>query len=188
MPNFTRQAIKASFIKLLNQQPLNKITVRSIVEDCGINRNSFYYHFQDIPALLQEIVVETAGQLIRKYPKIDSIEECILDAICCAAENKRAVLHIYHSLSRDIFEEYLLRFCDYVTKTYFETVLTGQQLCKEDAELLVRFAKLELFGAALDWIRQDMPEESMEDVRRLLTLCDGLSEELIERSRHGAEA
>ena len=44
MPNFTKQAIKDSFLKLLNQQPLSKISVRSIVEDCGINRNSFYYH------------------------------------------------------------------------------------------------------------------------------------------------
>ena len=56
LANFTKQAIKASFIKLLNEQPLNKISVRSIVEDCGINRNSFYYHFQDIYSVLEWIV------------------------------------------------------------------------------------------------------------------------------------
>ena len=54
MPNFTRRAIKESFLKLLNQRPLNQITVKDIVEDCGINRNSFYYHFEDLPALLEE--------------------------------------------------------------------------------------------------------------------------------------
>ena len=31
-----------SFIKLLNAKPLDKITVKDIVEDCGINRNTFY--------------------------------------------------------------------------------------------------------------------------------------------------
>ena len=41
MANFTEKAIKASFLKLLNERPLTKITVRDIVEDCGINRNSF---------------------------------------------------------------------------------------------------------------------------------------------------
>ena len=56
MPNFTRNAIKASFLKLLSQRPLNQITVKDIVEDCGVNRNSFYYHFEDLPALLEEIV------------------------------------------------------------------------------------------------------------------------------------
>lgn len=49
MANFTKQAIKASFMKLLSQKPLNKISVRDIVEDCGINRNSFYYHFRTSP-------------------------------------------------------------------------------------------------------------------------------------------
>ena len=61
MPSFTKQAIKMSFMKLLSEQPLNKISVRSIVEECGINRNSFYYHFQDIPALMEEIIVELMG-------------------------------------------------------------------------------------------------------------------------------
>ena len=56
MPNFTKKAIKETFIELLDERPLNKITVKDIVEDCGINRNSFYYHFEDLPALVEEIV------------------------------------------------------------------------------------------------------------------------------------
>jgi len=58
MPNFTKMAIKSTFIKLLNEKPLSQITVKDIVEECGVNRNSFYYHFQDIPALVEEIVTE----------------------------------------------------------------------------------------------------------------------------------
>ena len=65
MANFTSKAIKASFLKLLNEKPLNKISVKDIVEDCGINRNSFYYHFQDIPALLEEMIREKAAEIIK---------------------------------------------------------------------------------------------------------------------------
>ena len=54
MPNFTKKAIKETFIELLDERPLNKITVKDIVEACGINRNSFYYHFEDLPALVEE--------------------------------------------------------------------------------------------------------------------------------------
>ena len=53
MPNFTKKAIKDSMKKLLNERPLNQITVKDIVEDCGINRNSFYYHFEDMPSLIE---------------------------------------------------------------------------------------------------------------------------------------
>ena len=41
LPNFTRDAIIRSFLGLLNEKPVNHITVKDIVEDCGINRNSF---------------------------------------------------------------------------------------------------------------------------------------------------
>ena len=50
MAQFTRTAIVNSFIRLLNEKPLDKITVKDIVDDCGVNRNTFYYHFQDIYA------------------------------------------------------------------------------------------------------------------------------------------
>ncbi len=65
MANFTEKAIKASFLKLLNERPLTKITVRDIVEDCGINRNSFYYHYRDIPALLEELITEQADNIMK---------------------------------------------------------------------------------------------------------------------------
>ena len=65
MANFTEKAIKASFLKLLNERPLTKITVRDIVEDCGINRNSFYYHYRDIPALLEELITEQADNILQ---------------------------------------------------------------------------------------------------------------------------
>ena len=75
MANFTKQAIKAAFLELLDEKPLNKISVRDIVERCGINRNSFYYHFQDIPSLLGEIIVERTNDLMAQYPTVDKIEE-----------------------------------------------------------------------------------------------------------------
>ena len=45
LPGFTKRAIRNSFIRLLNERPVSQITVKDIVEDCGINRNSFYYHY-----------------------------------------------------------------------------------------------------------------------------------------------
>ncbi len=121
MPNFTKQAIKSAFMKLLNEQPLNKISVRSIVEECGINRNSFYYHFQDIPSLIEEIVMEEIDTLIAKYPTISSLDECVNLAFRFAIENKKAVLHIYNSINRDIYESYIMKLCEYVVSTYLDT-------------------------------------------------------------------
>ncbi len=47
MSQITKKALTASLKKLLSQKPLDKITVIDIVEDCEVNRQTFYYHFQE---------------------------------------------------------------------------------------------------------------------------------------------
>ena len=54
MASFTKRAIIESFIRQLQNKPADKITVKDIVEDCGISRNTFYYHFKDIYEVLEE--------------------------------------------------------------------------------------------------------------------------------------
>lgn len=67
MSNFTKIAIQQSFLRLLSQRSITKITVKDIVEDCGINRNSFYYHFQDLPQLLETVIIESATRSSPAY-------------------------------------------------------------------------------------------------------------------------
>ncbi|MGE5632222.1 MAG: hypothetical protein ACM3TR_14160 [Caulobacteraceae bacterium] len=48
----TKKALANSLKKLMKSLPLNKISVKNIVDDSGLNRQTFYYHFQDIYDLL----------------------------------------------------------------------------------------------------------------------------------------
>ena len=92
MANFTRRAIKETFIHLLEERPLNDITVKDIVERCGINRNSFYYHYQDIPTLIEEIIKEDAEAIIRAYPSVTTIVDGFDAVIEFASQHRRAIL------------------------------------------------------------------------------------------------
>lgn len=182
MPSFTRKAIKESFLKLLNERPMKQITVKDIVEDCGINRNSFYYHYADIPSLLEEIVVEEAERIIKEYPSIDSFEQCIDIAIQFALQNRRAVLHIYNSVSRDMYEHYLLEVCQYVVSTYINTVAADLQVAQSDKELIIRFYKCEFFGQIIVWMNEGMKEDIREQFLRLCELRRGMAEAWLRKS------
>lgn len=183
MPNFTKRAIKEAFWKLLNEQPLSQISVRRIVEECGINRNSFYYHFQDIPSLIEEIVMDAADSLIKKYPSIASIDEAAEAAFRFTLDNKRAVLHICNSVNRDIYERYLMHICEYVVTTYFDTVFRDESINENDRSTVILFTKCELFGLSIDWINTGMPENAIVKLKQLLYLCQGLTSEMLERCR-----
>ena len=52
MSQFTKKAIIDAFVELISERPLSKITVKDIVTRCGVNRNTFYYYFEDIYALI----------------------------------------------------------------------------------------------------------------------------------------
>ena len=56
MSQLTKKAIVEATLRLAEKHPLNKITVRDIVEECGITRNTFYYHFHDIYEVLEDAV------------------------------------------------------------------------------------------------------------------------------------
>lgn len=43
----TKKDLAAALKKLMARKPINKITVRELVDECDMNRNSFYYHFDD---------------------------------------------------------------------------------------------------------------------------------------------
>ena len=63
MALMTQRAFGNALVRLLQQRPLSKITVNDIVEECGVARQTFYYHFQDIYDLLQWIFLQAAAEM-----------------------------------------------------------------------------------------------------------------------------
>lgn len=178
MANFTQTAIKESFLKILNDKPINQITVKDIVEDCGINRNSFYYHFQDIPALVEDIVKSEVDKVTNEYPSIDSIETCLTVSVDFAKANKRAVMHIYNSANRAMFEQYLWKVCEYVAEKYVNAVAYSESLEKADRALVTNLVKCECFGVVIQWMESGMSDEIYNDIHRLCEIRSGLSDVL----------
>ena len=41
MSIYTKKAIMDSFVKMLSQKSFDKITIKDIIEDCGLNRSTF---------------------------------------------------------------------------------------------------------------------------------------------------
>ncbi len=181
MSNLTKNAIKGSFLKLLNERPLGKITVKDIVTDCGINRNSFYYHYQDIPSLIEEIIREETDRIIQQYPAISNFEECLTIAAGFILNNRKAIYHIYHSVNRDIFEHYLWKSCNYVVATYINAAFSDFKVKETDKNIIIQFYKCQIFGQILEWLDGGMKSDIIETSRRLCLLRKGMIEELFRR-------
>jgi len=181
MPNFTQKAIREAFLQLLEERPLARITVKDIVERCGINRNTFYYHYQDINALLEEISKGEVDRIIAEYPSFDSLETCLDAAVDFAEKNRRAMLHLYRLGNRDLFERDLREICTYAVSTYFKTAFSHVRLRGEDRDLLLRVFRNLAFGTVLEWMDEGMRRDLRAQIHRACELNSGLIEEMIRR-------
>ena len=182
MASLTKKAIRESFVRLLNEKPYNKISVRDIVEDCGINRNSFYYHFSDIPSLMDDIITDWFNALTDQFSKTKSLSELYSLAVERTLENKKALLHIFNSVNRVIFEDYLLKFCSNVTAVYIDTVYPDTNFREDDKRIIIHHLSCDLFGIYIEWLKSGIPESAADDGLRMLELSRGFMDIIISRS------
>ena len=183
MPNFTKKAIMSSFWKLLNDRPLNQITIKDIVEDCGINRNSFYYHYQDLPSLIEEIVEDLIKVTIEEHPTINTFEECLNMVINMVIDNKKAVYHIYNSVDHCILERYMLDITRYAVKTYIDTVSSQIDLDEKESQMIINYHCCELFGQIIKWLNGGMKDDVFLELHEFCELSQSVTQEYIKNKK-----
>lgn len=59
----TETAIREAFLRLLEETPLDKVSVRCLCEEAGISRNAFYLHYENTSALYRALMGDFAGEV-----------------------------------------------------------------------------------------------------------------------------
>lgn len=177
-----REAIKAAFLRLLEERPLREITVKDIVQSCGVNRNTFYYHYRDIPALLEELITDQADRIIAAQGPALSLADCLETAARFALERRQAVLHINQSAHRNLFELCLMDVCRRVVEDYAAAAIGSVPISPEDRAVIIRFYQCECFGQVMAWLNDGMRYDIGKQFRRLCQLGEGMTERMLRRA------
>ena len=177
----TKNLIKKTFLELLEQRPLSQITVKDIVSSCGINRNSFYYHYADLPALVEDVITEEADKIMEKYDSFESLEKCLDAVIEFSLSHRKVALHLFNSNSHDVFVHYFMQISDEVIRRYFEELCRDRKINEEDKEIVIHYYKCLLFGQAVDWMRCGMTNYIQHQFRRFCEFNNGSIEAMVDR-------
>ena len=170
-----------SLLRLLDERPLSKVSIKDIVEDCGINRNTFYYHFADLPDLIEAIIRDETDRILESYTGISSLEECVAAAMKLTTEHRRAVMHIYNSPNREIYERYLMEICEHAATAFVDNLIDGRPVGESDRDAIIQGYKCELFGNIVDWLARGMAHDLEARFMRLCALKRGMTEEMLRR-------
>lgn len=169
----TKKAIAYTFKDLLKEKPFNKITINDISNRCDINRQTFYYHFQDIRDLVEWICISEVDNLLYKKEEYEKWEDKFLLIFNIMKEEKVFVKNIYHSVSVEVLRSNLYRLVYPIIYSEIVEKSKGKNLREEDKKFITDFYKYSFVSIVLDWIDKGMYEDTNLIVSKVSNLITG---------------
>lgn len=173
MANITKYALEASLKKLLQEKPLDKVTINDLTSDCGISRMAFYYHFKDIYDLVEWVCLEDAGKALQGKKTYDTWQEGLLQIFEEIIQNKQFIMNVYHSMSREQIENYLFEMTFSLLMGVVEEKSAGLEISEEQKRFIADFYKYSFVGIMLDWIKRGMKEDYRDLTRKMSITLSG---------------
>ncbi|CDD63977.1 transcriptional regulator TetR family [Firmicutes bacterium CAG:882] len=182
MAKQTQKFIMSTFMQLLENESLDKITVRDIVEECEINRNTFYYHYSDIYDLLDDVFrVEAEKFLEQDVDDNTTFGEEYARAAQFVLKYRKAILHIYDSKKRDVLENYLETLAFSFINRFVKKESEGYGLSDDDVNYITGFYTHAIVGNTIEWIKRKLPSGQERFIERTVGTFNVTVKDMIEQ-------
>ena len=102
----TKKSLAKSLKTLMKKKKFNKITINDIVKLSKVNRNTFYYHFEDINALLKWTFVQETFDFLKTFDMTTDFEKALNFIIDYVEDNKHILNCVTNSLGREQMKQF----------------------------------------------------------------------------------
>ena len=169
-----KREICSALKALMAQKPLGKITVAELMRACGMTRQHFYYHFEDIYAAVRWMFDEEALALLRRHEGVMLWQDGLLQLFRYLQENRAVCLCAINSISREDLKRF---FQNDISAIIGNTVrgFAGElhyPADERELELMTKFYVGALTGIVEDWLLgeiEESPEELIQFTDRFLS-------------------
>lgn len=174
MRQLTKRAIADSFCALLKERSIDKITVKDIVTECGINRQTFYYHFCDIYDLMEWLLYDDIKLYISNYPIADGDWQAAIKVIFqFFYANRTIVLHAYSPANRAQYEQFIIKRISPVVKERIDCYPQSKNVPEEKLEFIQKVYTWACTDLIFEWLEEGMPDENAVRLDDYFTIMNG---------------
>ena len=160
MLQLTKKAIVEATLQTAQTRPLNKITVRDIVEACGITRNTFYYHFHDIYEVM-ECWIDLEFYRIKEKCGND-YEQIVFELVDMCALRKKVLVNLYKTIGAEQLSASLTKHFHALLMEQLLLAADGLAVDQRDLELIATFYEAAFVGLLLRFLKEDKKDFSFE--------------------------
>ncbi|MGI6622044.1 MAG: TetR/AcrR family transcriptional regulator [Clostridiaceae bacterium] len=171
---YTKMVLRESFVKLLKQKPISKITIKEICEEADINRATFYSHYSDQYDLLRQIetgLLSDINEYLAGYSFSDNGSESIqiLQKIFEYVQENAEVCSVMLSDKGDIsFQQEVMK----IVQKQCISEWTKKSVNKELAEYIYSFAVTGSVGVVHKWLKEGMKQSARELAEMVINLTN----------------
>lgn len=159
--NITKKALAQSLKELGAAKILDKITVADITDNCGVNRQTFYYHFNDKYELLNWIYTQDLFLPLTKDLTLENWGEKLVHLFRYMKQQKSFFMNTIKS-SNNFFAEYSNKiFAELFNKAITDLDMY-RYLNEKERDIYARFFAYGLTGVIVDWAMKGMKEKEEE--------------------------
>ena len=149
-----KREICAALKTLMAQKPLNKITIAEIMQSCGMARQHFYYHFEDIYDAVRWMFDQEVVALLREHEGVMLWQDGLLQLFQYLQENRTVCLCALHSLSREHLKRFFQTDIHAIIQSTIQRIVIALNYHASDDEvdLLTKFYVGALASMIEEWL------------------------------------
>ncbi len=181
MSSSTKEALAAALKQMMTVKPMDKITIKDLVEICGVNRQTFYYHFDDVYDLLEWVFEEDANRVLPREVVYEHWREDVFIFMQYLQDNSSFTLNVYNSNSRIYMLRYLEEKMAACIRSFAVIVSEGMNIDRQDFEFVVTFYAKCAIGFISQWMDLGMKMPKEVTTERILRVMDESVENLLRR-------
>lgn len=159
--------------RLASKRLFEQVTVGDIVKECGVNRQTFYYHFSDKYELLDWIYYNETFVPLTADISFENWDDKLYALLQIMRENKAFYMNTI-KCSDNFFEEYLLKMLTTLFETAVEDLDARGQLTPEKKRLASKVFAHGLTGVVIEWAMGGMKADEKMIAENMKELVDNI--------------
>ena len=163
----TERKIKSAFLDLLGRRSMDDITVGDVCEAAGINRSTFYAHYDSAEALLEAMDEDMVRRLMAIFndetvDRPTRRDRYLIPYLHFLLDNRAFYRAYFHNSSQYSFKHDLQAIC----RASLEYCVRAMPEQTEHADLLVAYHTAGIYALIREWANRnfDLTPEQMADV------------------------
>ncbi len=163
--------ISDTFSRLLEKEDIDKITVTKLIEECGVSRQTFYYHFHDIMDVLEWTFQRAIRELVQKSLEAPDDMEAIQAYVSFVKSNRKKLKRLVDSKKWFQIEGMMVDAVTVYLEKMAQSRITELESSYEDMQIMLRFYACGVVGVLIKCMEESQVNEEwlLIQIERIIT-------------------